>query len=226
MLSIFSWFLSGNDFIMSLQSGHSLLEYFISLHHFAQDQNLGRYRLAEYLGLTKDQTRPIIQYLVDKKLIEKISQREGHCLSQLGREYISKCQNYIHISPIHVFFGSDFTVGSKDAVVCLEATEIEQLNTVVLRDEALLAGSKGCTVFFQESKKEIFLLNVIYPPLPSSPLSSRKVKKRIQKVTQDLLWEKIVVIVGTADTFPLAQKGAVAAGLLFLPGELKRPLLP
>ena len=213
------------DSNMSLQSGHSLIDYYLSLHQFAQHHNFGRYRLAQFLGLSRDQTRPIIQHLVDKKLIHKISRREGHKLSQLGEKFLLKSEKYIHISPLHVFFGSDYTVGSKDAVVCLDASGIEHLNTVVLRDEALLAGSKGCTVFFQESKNHIFLLNVLYPPLPSSPLTVRKVKKRILKVTQDLPWKKIVIIVGTADSFALAQKGAIAAGLLLVPEELKIPLL-
>ena len=210
---------------MSLQGHHSFIEFVLTLHHFRQNETLGRYRLAEYLGLTKDQTRPIIQFLADKGLITKLSRREGHTLSEVGKEYITKLSKYMHISPTHVYFGSDYTVGSKDAVVCLDATGIEQLNTVVLRDEALLAGSKGCTVFFQESTKNIYLLNVLYPPLPPSPLNSRKVKKRIQKITEDLLWENIIVIVGTADTFALAQKGAMAAGSLFLSDELKIPLL-
>lgn len=211
---------------MSLKSDHSFIDHYLSLHQFTRYQNLGRYRLAQHLGLTKDQTRPIIHHLVDKKLIRKISRREGHTLSQKGADYLAKCEEIMHISPIHISFGSNFTVGSKDAVVCLEATGIDFLNTVVLRDEALLAGSKGCTVFFQESIDKVFLLDVVYPPLPTSPLTSRKVKKRIHKVTQDLSWEKIVVIVGTAESFSLAQKGATAAGLLLFPEALKKVLLP
>ncbi|MCK4822491.1 hypothetical protein KA005_42395, partial [bacterium] len=83
----------------------------------------------------------------------------------------------------------------------------------------------GCTVFFQASLNEIYLLDVMYPPLPSSPLTARSVKKRLQKITLGLSWSEILIIVGTADTAILAQRGAIAAGLLLFPENLKQKLL-
>ena len=210
---------------MSRLAKYSLVDYVYSLYLFSRHQELGRYRLAKYLGFSSDETRTIIQHLVDLRLIEKVSRRQGHQLSEPGTEFIVECQKYLHIPAVRVYFGRDFTVGTKDAVVCLEGSGIDQLNTVVLRDEALIAGSSGCTVFFQSSLSEIYLLDVIYPPLPSSPLTSRRIRNRIIKVTQGISWEKILIIVGTSDSTILAQKGALAAGLLLFPDDLKDTLI-
>jgi hypothetical protein len=206
---------------MSRLAKYSLVDYVYSLYLFSRHQELGRYRLAQYLGFSRDETRTIIQYLVNLNLIEKISRQQGHQLSTLGKDLLIECQKFLHIPAVQVYFGRDFTVGTKDAVVCLEGSGIDRLNTVVLRDEALIAGSLGCTVFFQSSSNDIYLLDVIYPPLPSSPLIARNIRTRILKVTQGLPWEKILVIVGTASTKILAQKGALAAGLLLIPEDLK-----
>ena len=66
---------------------------------------------------------------------------------------------------------------------------------------------------------------MIYPPLPSSPVTARNIKTRIMKVTEGLSWKKILIIVGTADSTILAQKGALAAGLLLFPDNLKDTLI-
>ncbi len=205
---------------MSQFSKYSIVDYVYSLYLVCHHGKLGRYRLAKYLGFSKDQTRTIIQHLVEFGLLEMVSPRQGHQLSAVGLQFVTECKRYLHIPTVRVYFGRDFTLGTKDAVVCLEGTGIDQLNTVVLRDEALIAGSMGCTVFFQASLGEIYLLNVIYPPLPSSPLKARKIRNRIEKVTQGLSWEKILIIVGTADSIIPAQKGALAAGLLLIPDDL------
>ena len=210
---------------MNPRSSQSLVNTVYTLYLFNFHRELGRYRLAQELGVSKDQTRTIIKRLVDINLIQKVSQRQGHELSSEGKELLDRCQEYLHIPMVRVYFGSDYTLGTKDAVVCLEASDIDQINTVILRDEALLAGSMGCTVFFQDSSGEYFLLNVTYPPLPSNPLTSKNVKNRLRRVTQGLLWKEILIIVGTADTTILAQKGAIAAGLLLLPEDLKQQLM-
>ncbi len=210
---------------MSLRSSHTLVNYLYSLYLFAHYQELGRYRLAQQLGLSRDQTRTIIKHLVELEVVQKVNQRLGHELSPAGKNFLNECQQYLHIPIMRVYFGPNYTVGTKDAVVCLEASGIDQLNTVVLRDEALLAGSLGCTVFFQDSTGRVFLLNVTYPPLPPNPLTAKNVKKRLHKVTKGLSWSEVLIIVGTADTSILAQRGAIAAGLLLFPENLKQQLL-
>lgn len=205
---------------MSQFSKYSRVDYIYSLYLLSRYGKLGRYRLAKYLGFSKDQTRTIIQHLVDLDLLKMVSPREGHQLSAAGLRFVTECKKYLQIPTVRVYFGRDFTLGTKDAVVCLEGSGIDQLNTVVLRDEALIAGSMGCTVFFQASLRDIYLLDVVYPPLPSSSLKARRIKNRIMKVTRGLSWEKILVIVGTADSIILAQKGALAAGLLLIPVDL------
>ena len=218
--NILTWLFPLEFIKMSQFSKYSIVDYVYSLYLISRYGKLGRYRLAQYLGFSKDQTRTIIQHLVDLGLLEMVSPRQGHQLSAVGLQFVTECKKYLHIPMVRVYFGRDFTLGTKDAVVCLEGSGIDQLNTVVLRDEALIAGSMGCTVFFQASLGEFYLLNVIYPPLPSSPIKIRKIRSRIEKVTQGLAWEKILIIVGTADSVILAQKGALAAGLLLVPNEL------
>ena len=211
---------------MSIRSAsHSLVNHLYSLYLFDHYQELGRYRLAEQIGLTKDQTRTIIKHLFELGYLQKVTQRQGHTLSSEGKNLLQECQQYMHIPFLRVYFGPNYTVGTKDAVVCLEASGIDQLNTVVLRDEALIAGSMGCTAFFQTSSGEIYLLDVTYPPLPSTPLKTRRIKSRITKITQGLSWENILIIVGTADSIILAQKGALAAGLLLVPNDFLKHYL-
>jgi hypothetical protein len=210
--------------IMDSRTTYSLVEFVFSLYLFSRYQILGRYRLAQELGLSRDQTRTILRHLVERKLIEKVSQRQGHQLSSIGKKLVVQFKKYMEIPPVRIYLGSDYTIGTKDAVVCVEAAEIDQINTVVLRDEALLAGSLGCTVFLQNSEKSLFLLNATYPPLPDTPIKVRKVKKKISRVTEDIAWDMILIIIGTADSSIAALRGAIAAGALLLPDYLKEPL--
>ncbi|MHA2174630.1 MAG: DUF4443 domain-containing protein [Candidatus Hodarchaeales archaeon] len=210
---------------MSHRLSNSLVNRIYSLYLFNHHKSFGRYRLADYLGVSKDQTRTIIESLVSSEYLEKSSRRQGHALTNLGQKFVQECQNFLIIPFVPVHFGSEFTVGTKDAVVCMEANEIDQLNTVIMRDEALLAGASGCTVFLQNSIKQVFLLNVVYPPLPDAPLRSRKVKTRIDRLTKGFTWSEAIIIVGSANSTDLAMRGALAAALLLFPDSLKDQLM-
>ena len=211
---------------MSQRVNSLLIHRLYSLYLFAHHKFLGRYRLADFLGMTKDQTRAVIDFLVISGYLETKSQRIGHTLTAYGQEFIQKCQQYLIIPFIPVHFGSEFTIGTKDAVVCMEVSEIGQLNTVIMRDESLLAGASGCTIFLQTANKEVFLLNVVYPPLPETPLRSRKVRSRIDRITNDTPWNETIIIVGSAATRRFAMRGALASSLLLFPDALKEQLLP
>ncbi|MHA2342232.1 MAG: hypothetical protein ACXADW_10160 [Candidatus Hodarchaeales archaeon] len=82
---------------MSQFSKYSIVDYVYSLYLFSRYGKLGRYRLAKYLGFSKDQTRTIIQHLVDLDLLEMVSPRQGHQLSAAGLLFVTKCKRYLHI---------------------------------------------------------------------------------------------------------------------------------
>jgi hypothetical protein len=170
------------------------------------------------------QTRIILQKLVGAKIIEKSSQRRGHQLSSEGREFWLKIRHFLRIPSQRIYLGRDYTIGNKDAAVCVEGTGVEQLNTVLLRDESLLNGALGCTVFLKIQTDQLYLLDAVYPPLPQIALTDRKVKRKLSAITQAVPWQKTIIIVGTADYVINAQIGAISAALLLLPEEIMNPL--
>lgn len=197
----------------------STVQFVYTLYLFDHYTYLGRYKLAQSLKLSNAKARTILLKLKNKYLIEKVSPKLGHQLSAYGQEILLQYQKYLKI-PFHRIYLGQYTVGNKDATVCVETTNVEQLNTVLLRDEALINGARGCTVFLKYSSGEIYLLNVKYPPLPDRQFTDRKAKKKLNKIIQVIPWSKFVIIVGTADYVVDAQIGAISAGLLLLPKQL------
>ena len=208
--------------ISLLRRTYTLADYLYTLHLLHHHQHMGRYNLAKQLKISSTQTRIILEKLIEVKFIEKSSQRLGHRLSSRGKEVWYKCQQFLLIPTQRIYFGRNYTVGKKDAVVCVEGTGIEQLNTVVLRDESLLNGALGCTVFLKVQSERFYLLDALYPPLPQVALSDRKARKKLSTITMGIPWLKIVIIVGTADHVVNAQIGAISAALLLVPEEIKR----
>ncbi|MHA1973475.1 MAG: DUF4443 domain-containing protein [Candidatus Hodarchaeales archaeon] len=193
--------------------------YFYTLYLFSRHSPLGRYKLAQLLNISDSYARSLIQKLLSLNFLEKSSQRLGHQLSSLGLDFWSVFSSYIFIPDSRIYLGR-YTVGSKDAAVCVEAEGIDRLNTVVLRDESLLNGALGCTVFFKKDSM-IYLLDSLYPPLPQKVFSDRKVSNKLLRLVSDIDWSSVIIIVGTADDVLTAQLGALAAGLLLLPADFK-----
>lgn len=203
------------------QSSYSQADFTYTLYLIGFQQNMGRYRLASALNISNSQARTILKKLETEKILERTSPRLGHILSPKGISQWKKLKQYLEIPTLRIHLGKKYTVGNKDAIACIEATGVEKLNTVSLRDEALLNGALGCTVFFKNELGEIFLLNVNYPPLPEKPLMDRILTRKINRITSTISWKKTLVIVGTADDVANAQIGAISAGLLLVPEELK-----
>ncbi|MHA1331141.1 MAG: DUF4443 domain-containing protein [Candidatus Hodarchaeales archaeon] len=194
--------------------------YTYTLYLFSCHSSLGRYKLAQLLHISDSYARSLVQKLVSLGFLEKSNQRLGHQLSSFGLDFWSKFSSYILIPSSRIYLGR-YTVGSKDAAVCVEAGGIERLSTVVLRDESLLNGALGCTVFLKKGSK-IFLLDSLYPPLPRKVFSDRKVSKKLLRLVSDVDWSTVIIIVGTANDVLTAQLGALAASLLLLPADFKR----
>lgn len=205
----------------SLRQALTLADYLYTLHLLHHFQRLGRYKLAQQLMISSTKTRIILEKLVEAKFIEKSSQRHGHQLSYVGKEVWERCQYFLRIPVQRIYLGQNYTLGKKDAVVCIEGMGITTLNTVVLRDESLLNGALGCTIFLKVESGQFYLLDAVYPPLPHVALSDKKARKKLSNVTLDIPWPKIVIIVGTADHVINAQIGAIAASLLLVPEEIR-----
>ncbi len=206
---------------LNRQSSYSQADYTYTLYLIGTQQNMGRYKLARALNISNAQARTILKRLETEKILDRENPRLGHYLSPKGVSLWDKLKQYLEIPTLRIHLGKKYTVGSKDAIACIEATGIENLNTVSLRDESLLNGALGCTVFLKNELGEIFLLNVNYPPLPEKPLMDRVITRKINRITSTISWKKTLVIVGTADNVANAQIGAISAGLLLVPEEIK-----
>ncbi|MHA2225546.1 MAG: hypothetical protein ACXAC8_10105 [Candidatus Hodarchaeales archaeon] len=204
------------------RSTYSIADFYYALHLIHLHKHLGRYKLAKLLQISRAQTRSILEKLVEKELIVTPSQRLGHQLSSQGKEIWEKCQQFFIISSKRIHLGQNYTIGKKDAVVFIEGTGIETLNTVFLRDEALLNGALGCTVFLKEQSTNFYLLDAVYPPLPQKAFLDRKVKRKLSVLVSGIPWTRIIIIVGTADHIITAQIGAISAALLLVPEEIKQ----
>lgn len=180
--------------------------------------------MSRELGISNIQTRIILEKLVKAELIERLSQRLGHQLTTQGKEVWRRCQQYVRIPTRRIYLGRNYTLGKKDAIACVEGSGIDQLNTVVLRDEALMNGALGCTIFLKTKSEHFYLLDAVYPPLPQVALLDRKARRKLSTITKGIPWEKVVIIVGTADHVVNAQIGAIAAALLLVPVEIKQYL--
>ncbi|UCG68045.1 MAG: hypothetical protein JSV09_09405 [Thermoplasmata archaeon] len=177
--------------------------------------------MARALNLSQAQARTLLRNLGKRDLVNKFSPRLGHCLSSKGKTFWKKCLHFFQIPHQRIHLGPRYTMGTKDAAVCVEATGIEQLNTVILRDEALMNGAMGCTVFLHDLSGEFFLLDAIYPPLPKTTFSDRKSKRKLSRLIAGIAWPKVIIIVGTANHVVDAQIGAISAALLLVPEEIR-----
>jgi hypothetical protein len=210
--------------VFQRQSSYSLADFTYTLYLIGSQGNMGRYKLARSLNISNAQARTILKRLESEKLLESTNPRLGHYLSPKGASLWKKFQQYLEIPSGRIHLGNKYTVGSKDAIACVEATGIEKLNTVILRDESLLNGALGCTVFIKNELGELYLLNVNYPPLPEKPLIDRVITRKINRLVSDFIWNSTLIIVGTADNVINAQIGAISAGLLLVPDDLKAVL--
>ncbi|NHJ03157.1 MAG: hypothetical protein EAX86_13555 [Candidatus Heimdallarchaeota archaeon] len=197
---------------------------YLALHLISMNEKLGRYKLSQTLEISEAQARTILCNLASRGLIEKSSKRHGHKLTEDGQRFLNKCQQYIYIPPKRIHLGKKYTVGLKDAAVGVEATGIDQLNTVVLRDESLINGASGCTVFLKDEFEEIYLLGAVYPPKPDISLSDRKIKRKLARLFHESDWTDIIMVVGSGESVASAQVGAISAALLLVPIYIKEKI--
>lgn len=184
---------------------------------------MGRYQLARYLQTSDARVRTLLGKLVQKGLIKQAGRRIGHQLTEKGETLWANLQRVLYIpDPAKRFhLGSRYTVGTKDALVCVEGTDDIYFSTVILRDESLMNGAMGCTVFFRNYAEDIYLLDAVYPPLPKNPISDRKAIRKLKRMLSEIEWKQTILVVGTANTMITAQMGAIASAMLLIPEEYK-----
>ncbi|MFW9779937.1 MAG: hypothetical protein ACFFE8_13860 [Candidatus Heimdallarchaeota archaeon] len=209
--------------MVSLSSPTRQAEYLYLLFLLHTYKHMGRYRLAWYLQTSDARIRTLLGKLVLRGLVEKAGKRVGHQLSDKGEVLWANLQQVLYIpDPTKRFhLGSRYTVGTKDALVGVEGTEEIYFNTVILRDESLINGAMGCTVFLRNETGNIYLLDAVYPPLPKHPLSDQKTVKKLNRMLIETEWKQTILVVGTANTVIGAQIGAIASAMLLIPEKYK-----
>ena len=190
-------------------------------------KHMGRYKLARYLQTSDARVRTLLRKLSHRGLVEKSSKRFGHQLSEDGEAFWLNFQRDLHIpDPTKRFhLGSRYTIGAKDALVGVEGTGVLYFSTVALRDESLINGAMGCTVFFKNTTGDIYLLDAVYPPLPEKPISDQRTIRKLNRMLMEIPWRQTIIVVGTANSATAAQMGAIASALLLLSEQSKNSLI-
>ncbi len=207
------------DFLaIDSRSSLPLTQYLFIFHLFSLHKTLGRYKIAEYLGISNIKTRVLLYHLVSHDMLELESKRRGHRLSEAGKAFWDKIQEFMFIPNVRIHL-DHYTLAPKDAAVCLKVDALNEVSTVSLRDAAFLNGAVGCTVFLQ-MQENCYLLDSVYPPLPQEPFTDRKARQKLMRLTSSLNWRNILLIIGTGQTVIQAQLGAIGAAFLLFPPAL------
>lgn len=193
----------------------SLFSYFIdnesprfSLFHvwkiysiIAQEGPVGRKELAEAVGLGEGTVRTIMNRMKDDGAIT--CSRTGAILTDQGQRRIDNLG--LQSKSIEI---EGLTLGRCNHVVVARRMASQVTDGCQQRDDAVKAGAVGATTLIKKKGKIVMLTDANYPSVENVNIIERSFK-----VNDD-----DVIIIGTADSSELAERGAISAALrLFAP---------
>lgn len=157
---------------------------------------VGRKTLSQILGIGEGSTRTILNKMVRKGTVENT--KKGAILTERGWRQFRN--SGISVAPLQI---GDLTIGSRDCAVLVKGLA-DRINTgYEQRDEAVRAGAIGATtLIFRDGK-------LMFPDDPEVPEQSKFLPIRALFALED----NDVVIIGTAQSYEAAEKGAVTAAL-------------
>jgi len=157
---------------------------------------VGRKALAQSLGIGEGSTRTILDKMVREGSVENTKQ--GAVLTDRGRKLFRN--SGVVAAPVRV---DGLTLGSQDCAVLVKGMADRITTGYEQRDEAVRTGAVGATTLvFKEGK-------LMFPGDPEVPDQNALLPIRALYALE----ENDAVIVGTAHSYEVAEKGAVTAAL-------------
>lgn len=157
---------------------------------------IGRKTLAQLVGLGEGSARTILDKMTREGSVENTKQ--GAVLTERGVKNFRG--SGISAMPIRI---DGLTISNQDCAVLVKSMADRIGTGYEQRDEAVRAGAVGATTLLVKGGRLIFPSDIVEPEQASlGPIRSAF-----------SLEENDVVIIGTANTYELAEKGAVTAAL-------------
>ena len=154
---------------------------------------VSRIELSKILGLGEGTIRSILNILKKNNLLE--SNNKGHYLSEKGRNIVKKIKDNINLKEITL---NDPYPNKKKIALHLKSPD-KLIKSYILRDEAMKNGADGALVFNFDKKLELYGSDY------------ERDFSRIEDMFD--LGKDDLVIVAYADSYRLAEHGALAAAI-------------
>jgi len=160
------------------------------------DEPIGRKKLSSILGIGEGSTRTILNILLDNKYIE--IGKSGITLTKEGDEYRSLI--FLDAKPVTIM---DLTIGQYNCAVLIKHAARRISFGCEERDSAIISGAKGATTLICSNNRLLF------------PGSDYPVDDDTERRIRDIFAVRNddAIIIGTADTYDLAECGAISAAL-------------
>ena len=154
---------------------------------------VSRIELSKILGLGEGSIRSILNILKKNNLLE--SNNKGHYLSEKGRNIVKKIKDNINLKEITL---NDPYPNKKKIALHLKSPD-KLIKSYILRDDAMKNGADGALVFKFDKKLELYGSDY----------------ERDFSGIEDMfdLGKDDLVIVAYADSYRLAEHGALAAAI-------------
>ena len=154
---------------------------------------VSRIELSKILGLGEGTIRSILNILKKNNLLE--SNNKGHYLSEKGRNIVKKIKDNINLKEITL---NDPYPNKKKIALHLKSPD-KLIKSYILRDDAMKNGADGALVFKFDKKLELYGSDY------------ERDFSRIEDMFD--LGKDDLVIVAYADSYRLAEHGALAAAI-------------
>lgn len=162
---------------------------------------IGRKRLASILGIGEGSTRTILKLLTDEGYVT--SSKDGMLITEKGLALRDSI--YFELAPVKV---ENLTINNFNCAVRIPHSAKRVTFGCEERDVAIIAGAKGATTLVCNNGKLLF---------PGSDFPADKETENVLRKNFKIRHDDVIII-GTAETYNLAECGAVTAALNLIGG--------
>jgi len=163
---------------------------------------LGRKRISETLGIGEGHARTLLRFLYKGNYIN--IQKRGVSLTSKGSELLKE----VRVQRIVIDL-QGLAVDVYNVAVLVKSSRKMVKNGVEQRDESIKAGATGATTLICHQGK------LMLPVYPTPQPINEKITDYFRGIFD--VEDNDVIIIGSGPSFPLAERGALAAALTLLP---------
>jgi DNA-binding PadR family transcriptional regulator len=156
-----------------------------------QEEQTGRKRLSEWLGLGEATVRTLFRKLESESFI--VSTRQGQKITEKGEEYLTRLPEFTLPKPVDV---KDLTLSQYNVASLIKDYAHTIKNGIKFRDAALISGACGATTLIFQRGTFIF---------PDRTALDSQIAAHLTAVFSP--HENDVLIIATADSHPGAVRG-------------------